>query len=323
MKINGPIFIGGVSYSGKTQLRFLLSNHPNIVITRRTYLWRKYNHAFGNLEDEHNFEKCLAAVMDLKAIQNLNPDPARIRKEFWQGEHSYGHLFSIIHRQYAEQLGKERWGIQIGMVEREVNILIQDDPNTKIVQLIRNPFERVAESISKSSRRKLALGRETNLWRASARLAQENLEKYPHNYMVVRWEDLKRDLDQTLNRICNFIGEVYQPEIITNEKLAELGLSIDKESIMGSRRLLEKNLSPDQKLVKNEIKYISDTAGKEMSWYGYKSPKNNQANIDKLKYLMIDYPIYYLGDLIKQPLQLLREGKKNNLLKGFIWEKIT
>jgi hypothetical protein len=60
-----------------------------------------------------------------------------------------------------------------------------------------------------------------------------------------------------------------------------------------------------------------------MSWYGYKSSINNQTVIDKLKYLMIDHPVYFLGNVIKQPLQDLREVKKNKLLKGFIWEKIT
>jgi len=56
----GPIYIGGVSYSGKTQLRLLLSNHPEIVITRRTYLWRKINNQFGDLDQETNFENCLS-----------------------------------------------------------------------------------------------------------------------------------------------------------------------------------------------------------------------------------------------------------------------
>ena len=31
-----PIFIGGLSYSGKTPLRIMLSAHPNILLTRRT-----------------------------------------------------------------------------------------------------------------------------------------------------------------------------------------------------------------------------------------------------------------------------------------------
>ena len=76
---NGPIFIGGLSFSGKTQLRLLLGTHPNIVITRRTRMWTRFYGRFGDLSRPENFERCLEAMLRNKHICALNPDPARIR----------------------------------------------------------------------------------------------------------------------------------------------------------------------------------------------------------------------------------------------------
>ena len=319
--INGPIYIGGVSYSGKTQLRFLLSHHPNIVITRRTYLWKKFNQAFGDLGNPKNFVNCLNEILKLESIQNLSPDPGRIRNEFLKGEQSYGRLFSIIHRQYANSLGKDRWGIQIGNVEKEATLLFKNDPDTKIIHMIRNPFERINESITTSNRRKLVLGLETNLWRESSRLAKENLMKYPSQYLVVRWEDLLKNVDQTLTNIYEFLGEKFDPEMIPNNVLEKMGFDIDPKSEMGHRGLLEKADRADYCLSKNDRAYISNTTGLEMDWFGYDRKKYNRQVLEKINYLFLDYPVYFLGEVIQSPLRLLRDVKTNFKKRNYIWQK--
>ena len=109
MNLSGAIYIAGASYSGKTQLRLMLSAHPNILITRRTYMWQQFYNQYGFLGDPENFESCLNAILTSKHIQALNPDPEQIRQEFKQGTPEYARLFSIIHQQYATRCGKKRW----------------------------------------------------------------------------------------------------------------------------------------------------------------------------------------------------------------------
>ena len=307
--ISGPIYIGGVSYSGKTQLRLLLSQHPNMIITRRTYLWSKFYQKFGSLEKKENFEACLEAILKLNSIQSLNPDPSRIRDEFWQGERSYQRLFSIIHQHYAESLGKDRWGIQIKLVEKEADLILNADPSAKIIQIMRNPLDRIEESILTSSRRKLSLGFETSLWQESSRYAQKNLENYPERYLVVKWEDLLADVDQTLEQICSFLGEDYSAEMIQSEAFAEIGLDLAGQSANGHRRLEVKNPPSGKLLTKTEKTYILTKLQSQMANFGYTDEKLRMNFSEKINYLSLHFPVYFLGAALKFPRELLHRIK--------------
>jgi hypothetical protein len=260
----------------------------------------------------------------LDPIRELNPNPTQIRQEFFTGDCSYGRLFAIIHRQYAKSIGKGRWGIQIGMVEKEAKSLLHDDPSTKIIQMIRNPFERISECISKSNRRKLSLGLETNLWRESARLAKENMKNFPNQYKVVKWENLMNDIDQTLDDICNFLGEDFRPEMLSNEMLSKKGVDIHTNSKFGQRSLVNNYSDAEYRLTRNDRNYISDALRSEIEWFGYSSKTKKLQLNEKLKYLSMDYPAYFMGEVSKIPLRLLREVKKKKRVKrNYIWQKIT
>jgi len=302
----GPIYIGGVSYSGKTQLRLLLSRLPNILVTRRTYLWRKFYQKYGDLNEKENFERCLAEILRYKHIQQLNPDQDRIREEFWSGEHSYSRLFALFHLHYAESLGKSRWGIQIGMVEREADLIFSVEPEAKIIQVVRNPIDRVEESMASSSRKRLSIGWETSLWRESTRLAIQNLQKYPKQYMTMKWENLLSDVDGTLQSICEFLGEIYQPEFLKMSGLEEMGLVEKRNSSSNHRQLAKKDALNDYQLSKNEREFIQSIAGKEMAYLGYEINKTSRPLLEKIRYISIDYPSYILGAYIRKSLKLLK-----------------
>ena len=76
----GPIFIGGLSFSGKTELRLMLSSHPNLAFSRRTYMWPRYFERYGDLSRSEQLERCLADMLRNKHIMALSPDPERIRR---------------------------------------------------------------------------------------------------------------------------------------------------------------------------------------------------------------------------------------------------
>ena len=61
MDERGPIFIGGLSQSGKTELRLALGAHPSIELTRHTDMWDRFYGRYGNLGRPRNLDRCLAA----------------------------------------------------------------------------------------------------------------------------------------------------------------------------------------------------------------------------------------------------------------------
>jgi hypothetical protein len=63
--LKSPIFIGGLDNSGKTHLRLALSSHPEIAMTRRSYMWTRIYNRYGDLRQPENFERCLNALLSL------------------------------------------------------------------------------------------------------------------------------------------------------------------------------------------------------------------------------------------------------------------
>ena len=294
----GPIYIGGVSYSGKTQLRLLLSNHPEIVITRRTYLWRKFYNQFGDISEESNFENCLSNILNLKHIQLLNPNPDRIREEFWQGNTSYARLFSLFHQHYAEEQGKSRWGIQVGKVEADADVILSAEPNARIIHVIRNPVDRIEESLSKTSFRHGFVGLELSRWTASISFGIANLEKFPKNYLFVKWEDLLGDVEDTLEKVCDFIGETYYPNMLQLEDLERMGLRLQNHPSTKKILLEGKGSSLVHRLSSGEQKFIEAETKVERTVFNYLANTNHLSVSQLIHYMTLVYPTNMAGAIL-------------------------
>lgn len=265
-----PIFIGGLSYSGKTPLRIMLSAHPNILLTRRTYMWNKYYGRYGALVKRTNFERCLSAMMQNKQIVRLDPDLDRIRKEFWAGEPSYARLFGLFHMHYAERYGKARWGDQLGLIERYADELFAAFPQAKMIHMVRDPRSRYVASLNASRYKHFKLGQETRRWLDSVALLRRNQQKYPGSYMTVRYEELMAEPEATVQAVCAFIGEDFVPEMIH---------AFDSTAAQPAVAAHER---ADQ--------FIQAHAQREMAGLGYRLEGRSLSLNARILYCLVDWP---------------------------------
>jgi hypothetical protein len=211
-----PIFIGGLDRCGKTTLRAFLVSHPNISIPAvGSNMWTYFYGQFGDLSNTENFERCLNAMLHYKHVRFLKPDADQIRREFWQGALTYGRLFGVFLEQFAQSEGKPRWGEQTGLIERYADIVFKAYPEGRMIHMLRDPRDRYVESLKMWPNGKGRAGGATARWLYTSALAKHNLKKYPEQYKVVRFEDLVREPETTLQDICQFIGEEYIPEMLT------------------------------------------------------------------------------------------------------------
>lgn len=214
---NQPIFISGPDRSGTTLLYALLASHPNISMVRRTNFWRWFYGRYGDLSDKDNFERLLDKMLHYKRIEPLQPDGERIRWEFWQGESSYGRVFALFQQHNAERIGKPRWGEKSLHTEHYVDQVFSEFPNAKIIHMTRDPRDRYASIRKRFGKDSPRLGAATASWLVSMQAAHKNMQMYPANYMVVRFEDLAAKPEETSQAICDFIGEAYFPEMLAME----------------------------------------------------------------------------------------------------------
>lgn len=207
---SGPIFIGGLAHSGKTPLRMALSASGAIAFSRRTYMWNRFYMRYGDLSQPQNFRRCLKEMMRYKAIRELCADPTTIETLFAEGQPTYGRLFALFHEQYAQSFGMRRWGDQLGFVERFAAPIFDAYPTARMIHLIRDPRNSCEISQQFARFRPGKVGWYTATWQHSAQLARHNQSHYPGRYLVIKFEKLWADPEETLRELCAFLAEPYQ-----------------------------------------------------------------------------------------------------------------
>jgi hypothetical protein len=265
----GPIFVGGSNRSGTSLMYALLASHPNISMVQRTDMWRFFYKRYGDLRQPENFERCLDAMLQYRRIRRLEPDPERIRQEFWQGEPTYGRLFALFHAHYAERMGKPRWGDKSLHTEQHAEQIFTEFPAARLIHVVRDPRDRYA---SERKKYQASAATATGKWLSSVHAAERNLQRYPEGYMVVRYEDLAREPAGTLRRVCDFLDETYTPAMLTMtgapEHLAQGGDSSFEQFAPGeiSTRSIGRFRSA---LSEQDTAFIQACAGREMTEFDY------------------------------------------------------
>lgn len=268
-----PVFIGGLAHSGKTQLRVVLGAHPGLSLTRRTYLWTRYFGRFGDLHADENLERCLD-VLDADArVQQLEPDRARLRREFAEGPRRYARLFGLLHEHHAERMGKRRWGEQLGSIERFAAPIFAEFPEARMVHMIRDP--RALARVSRATARKGKLGWETAMWLHSAELAEQNRRQYPERYRVVRYETLAERPLETLVELCAFLDEEVTPGMTA--VLPTLSFHGDATW-------------PDA-LERRASSFVEINAGRRLATFGYDRATSGLNLREHVRFLVADWPL--------------------------------
>lgn len=290
----GPIYIGGLDRCGKTTMRAFLVSHPSIAIPAvGSNMWTYFYGQYGDLSRRENFERCLKALLHYKHVRFLQPDPDRIRQEFWQGPPTYARLFALFLIHFAEREGKPRWGAQTGLIERYAPNLFTAYPGLKIIHMVRDPRDRYEASLARWPEGKGRAGGATARWLYSMRLAEQHRKRYPQQYKIVRFESLISQPEETLRDVCAFLGEAFAPEMLRMEGALrhrdrllngadwEPGqIPVSPEYIGGFRG----------KIALREIAFMQLHAGRKMQAYGYALDPMPFSRKDWLSFAFVTWP---------------------------------
>lgn len=290
----GPIFVGGLERTGTSLLYALLASHPNIAMTRRTNWWTFFDHRFGDLADDANLDRCLAAMLQYRRHRKLEPDPKRLRVEFRAGERSYCRLFALLEEHHAEGVGKPRWGDKSLHTERYADRVFDCFPGARILHMIRDPRDRYASSLKRWKRNRGGVGSATAAWVASVRLGERNQARHPDRFRIVRYEVLAHDPEGTLRELCQFIEEPFEPAML------EMGGASDFREAGGnssfgrfaSGQISTSSIGRYRKVLsESQVAFIQRLAARPMANHGYPPSPISFSGAGAVRYRLLDAPL--------------------------------
>lgn len=289
----GPVFVAGLERSGTSLMYALLASHPEIAMTRRTNLWRYFYRRYGDLSDDRNLDACLDVMSRYKRLVKLDIDWARLRHDFRSGPPTYPRLFELLELQFAQRLGKPRWGDKSLMTERHAQQILAAYPGSRIIHMIRDPRDRYASVQKRWERRRGGAGVGVAQWRFSVRRAEKNARRWPESYLLVRYEDLVSDPVGQMKAVCAFLGVVYTDEMLSMQGADDFDEA--GNSSYGRRRAGV--ISTDsigrfrEVLSEGQIRYIERAVSGPMQRLGYEPVRSSQSRSSRLWFTLVVIPL--------------------------------
>ena len=219
-----PIFIVGSPRSGTTLMRLVINAHPEIVCGPETHI----------LEDMRG-----ALEARWKPLERYG-----FPKEYWHGR--IRDFFVGFKEDHARARGKRRWADKTPRYVRMLPFIDELFPDAQVIHVIRDGRDVVA-SVRRIWGYRRAMKAAMGGWRDQVVAGREYGARLPSDrYHEVRYEDLALRPEETLRPLFAFLGEEWDPVV----------LSYDKTPRDGSRRqreLLEQRREGESAFFKSSV----------------------------------------------------------------------
>lgn len=219
---SNPFFVVGAQRSGTTMLRLMLNQHSHLCVPFESVfipaLYRRL-HEFDNLRESALIEALLTAISDDPWVRKggLIPDRSKVLS---QQPKDYASLVDAIFTAYAQTQHKVRWGDKTPGYVIDIDVLCALFPDCRIIHLVRDGRD-VVLSLAGLSWGSRDLFRNAADWRWKTLLGRKMGNMIGAHYLEVRYEDLVTHPSQTLERICDFLGENFEPGMLNYPLSAE------------------------------------------------------------------------------------------------------
>jgi Sulfotransferase family len=211
-----PFFIVGSGRCGTTLLRLILCSHSRIHIPVETNfiedLVRELPLTRQLTPDEAG--RAVAIISNHRRWSYMEIPAEEFRR--WAAEleaPTVADIINLIYRHQLKSVGKQRFGDKTPYYIRIIPQLAALYPGAKFIHLIRDGRDVAISFIDANFSRYYE--RDGFLWTEAMRLRQKYLNsRYAAQILEVRYEDLVAGLETTVRRVCEFIGEAFEPGML-------------------------------------------------------------------------------------------------------------
>ena len=229
-----PFFIVGFQRSGTTLLRLMLDNHPEVAVPLDTVgLWARYADrldTYGPLDRPAERARLVRDILAEERIRlwqaglTLEDVEAALIRPGWPG------IMAAFNRAYARKQGKSRWGDKDPGNMQRIQQLNAWFPEARFIHIIRDGRDACL------SHRKQSFGYDdvlecANGWREEVLWVRRMGALLDGRYHEVRYEDLVREPEAELRRICGFLGLEWDPGMLAYHQQVSKSVPDEKRHI--------------------------------------------------------------------------------------------
>jgi hypothetical protein len=261
-----PVFIVGMNGSGTTMLLDSLGRHSQLYgFPRETRLMPyviKTVRQMGDLDDDDTFRNAWELASGLSALKLVNGGEALPLPDDWRSmPRDIAAIFDRIFSDFAGRQGKSRWCEKSPQHVQHLALLHQVFPSAKFIHVVRDGRANAA-SFHRRWRRSpyLTIYR----WKQVVRAGRSDGQRLPGQYLEVQYEELTRDPEAWMRRICEFLGLQFEPAVLESR--------MPQSTERGTKgKITVRKASWDGYFGNRAIAALEEIAGAELEALGYET----------------------------------------------------
>jgi len=266
-----PFFIVGVQRSGTTLLRLLLNAHSDIAIPEEASFLRPLfkNEWSGQSITGPKLQRLVNYLRANEQFNLWNFDREPLLQEIGSREAiTFSEVMDIMYSSYAKNEGKIRWGdksLFFGSIEK----LYEMFPKARFIHIVRDGRD-VFHSWRKMDPAKSHPSVMALDWKLKLDFIERSIKTIPaSNMLLVRYEDLLTQPNESLQKICNFLSIDFEEDMLRFHQSSNKYIGKHHSDLI-FKAIDDSNITKWKKLLtQNEIDMYQFVAGKSLKKYGY------------------------------------------------------
>ena len=217
-------FVVGVTRSGTTLLRMMLDSHPQLAIPPESHFVPDLIEYFQE-NNEPTVEGALEQIEGNRRWGDFHLDAGELRERLAATEPlNVSDALRSFFELYAEKQGKDRWGDKTPIYINRMLLIQRALPEARFVHLIRDGRDAALSRAKRVLTDPTPMPKVAQRWKNRILRAREQADRLPY-YLEVHYEDLVRETEPTLRRICEFVDLEFDESMLTYYERAEERMS--------------------------------------------------------------------------------------------------
>lgn len=217
--------MSGVYRSGTTFLTAVINNIPNVSAASSTVKYLRFclpHHQ--RLEEPGTLKKLLDEIAKRIALRwSLTLNIPEVLSDLEGQPKTHATVYDAVMRSVVLEGGANRWAEKLAMQWRDIPLFLKMFPDGQAIHIFRDPRD-VTASYKKMTYEPWPTFLDACLNCKAAMIEVEKMQKEygSQRLLVLRAEDLARDLAGQMKRICAFLGEPYSADMAHTDNFADI-----------------------------------------------------------------------------------------------------